>query len=59
MKAIQRDFSWGPAGGGISFYPYQMALEVSIRYWPCVFAPSVRLHIGPLKLWCYLRLNHE
>jgi hypothetical protein len=37
--------------GGAAFYPYQIALGMSLRYWPCLFAPSIRVHIGPFKLW--------
>jgi hypothetical protein len=45
------DFRFGRLIGGVSFYPYQVALGLSVRYWPCIFAPSLRVHIGPLKVW--------
>ena len=44
----------GPVGGGITFYPYQLAIGVTVRYWPRVFAPTIRLHIGPIKIWGYM-----
>jgi len=53
-KAIDCDFNWGILGGGITFYPYQLSLGLSLRYWPCIFAPSIRIHIGPIKLWLYI-----
>ena len=41
---------WGRFTFGAGVYPYQIALGVSLRYWPCIFAPSIRVHIGPFKL---------
>ncbi len=41
---------WGRFTFGAAVYPYQIALGVSLRYWPCIFAPSIRIHIGPFKL---------
>ena len=35
---------------GAAVYPYQIAFGISLRYWPCIFAPSIRIHIGPFKL---------
>ena len=48
-----RDWDWrcGRFVGGFTFYPYQIALGMTIRYWPCIFAPSIRIHIGPFKIW--------
>lgn len=48
-----RDFSFcfGRLMGEIVFYPYQISLGMTLRYWPGEFIPSVRLHIGPFKLW--------
>jgi len=43
--------------GGATFYPYQLALGLSLRYWPCLFAPSVRIHLGPFKVWGAIRLR--
>jgi hypothetical protein len=45
------DFRIGRLIGGASFYPYQLALGLSVRYWPRIFAPSLRVHIGPFKVW--------
>lgn len=59
MKPLAHDldFQWGRLGGGLTFYPYQIALGFSIRYWKCIFAPSIRIHIGPFKFWAYLSLK--
>lgn len=48
-----RDRNWfvGPFMGGVTWYPYQIALGATLRYWPCLFAPSVRIHLGPFKVW--------
>lgn len=56
-----RDLDWqlGRAMGGFTFYPYQVALGCTVRYWPGVFAPSIRLHIGPFKIWVAVLSNHE
>lgn len=51
MRARDWDWQLGRFIGGFTFYPYQLALGASLRYWPCLFAPSLRLHIGPFKVW--------
>jgi hypothetical protein len=56
-RARDKDFVLGPFMGGATFYPYQAALGVSLRYWPCLFAPSIRIHLGPFKVWFALRLK--
>jgi hypothetical protein len=56
-RARDWDFHSERFGGGVTFYPYQLAVGVSMRYWPCLFAPSIRLHLGPFKFWLYLRLR--
>jgi hypothetical protein len=53
-RARDLSFHRGPFGGGVTFYPYQLALGFSLRYWPCIFAPAFRLHVGPVKLWGYV-----
>lgn len=55
--AQERYFQWGPIGGGFTFYPYQVAVGFSLRYWPCIFAPSIRIHLGPFKFWLYISLR--
>lgn len=50
-RAKDYDFDLGFLIGGFTIYPYQVALGVSLRYWPCLFAPSIRVHIGPFKIW--------
>jgi hypothetical protein len=56
-RARDWEFHCDYFGGGITVYPYQLALGISLRYWPCLFAPSIRLHIGPLKLWFYWKMR--
>ncbi len=51
-RARDWDFGFGRFIGGLTFYPYQLAVGMTIRYWPNVFAPSIRIHVGPFKLWC-------
>jgi len=53
MKAIapEIDFKWGCIWGGIGFYTYQLALGITVRYWPCLKMPTLRLHLGPFKFW--------
>jgi hypothetical protein len=53
-KARDWDFNWKGFGGGFTWYPYQFAFGFSVRYWPCLHAPSIRIHLGPFKFWCYL-----
>ena len=53
---------WGLFTFGVAVYPYQIALGVSLRYWPCIFAPSIRVHIGPFKLHAsiiFRRMTHR
>lgn len=56
-RARDLDFRLGCFGGGITWYPYQMSLGFSVRYWPCLFAPTIRVHIGPFKFWLYVSLK--
>ena len=51
-RARDWDFTWGPFMGGFTFYPYQLALGITVRYWRCIFAPAIRIHLGPFKFWC-------
>ncbi|KKL14044.1 hypothetical protein LCGC14_2519670 [marine sediment metagenome] len=46
---------FGPFGGGVAFFPYQLALGVSLRYWQ--HAPAFRVYLGPFKLWGYVSLG--
>ena len=56
-RARDWDFTWGPFIGGFTFYPYQLALGVTVRYWRCIFAPAIRIHLGPFKFWCCVRFR--
>ena len=60
MKALAPEigFSWGRLMGGIGFYTYQISLGFSLRYWPCLRMPTIRIHAGPFKFWigfCFKR----
>ena len=59
MKVKDWDFKLGCFGGGITLYPYQLALGITFRYWPCIFAPNIRIHVGPFKLWFYIVLKSK
>ena len=37
--------------GGITFYPYQITFGISLRYWPCLYAPAFRIHFLCFKIW--------
>jgi hypothetical protein len=56
-----RDWDWHTrwAGGGLTWYPYQIAFGCSLRYWPCLMAPSIRVHIGPFKVWMYVSFKRS
>lgn len=57
MRARDWDFDFWRFMGGITFYPYQIALGLTLRYWPCIFAPAVRAHVGPFKFWLTITLK--
>lgn len=48
-KAQEWDYFGDRICCGATIYPYQLAFGVSVRYWPCLFMPNVRVHFGPLK----------
>ena len=50
-RVREKLFEAGPVFGGLAFFPYQLAMGLSVRWWPCIFTPSIRLYIGPFKLW--------
>ncbi len=56
-RARDWDFKIGRLGGGVTLYPYQFAVGVSLRYWPCIYAPNIRVHLGPFKVWLYFILR--
>ena len=49
-RARELNFSVGPFMGGLTFFPYQLAVGISVRCWSC-FAPAIRVYIGPFKFW--------
>lgn len=57
MKARDWDFKLGRLSGGVTFYPYQITLGISLRYWPCIFAPTVRVHFLMFKFWLAISLR--
>ena len=42
---------WGLAA---SFFPYQIAFGVSLRYLRCNGSLLFRLYLGPVKIWGYM-----
>jgi len=59
MKAKEYTIDFWRFYGGITLYPYQFSLGLSIRYWPCISTPAFRLYIGPLKFWICLLNKKE
>jgi hypothetical protein len=51
-RARDWDFGFKHLIGGLTFYPYQISVGITLRFWPGIFAPSIRIHIGPFKIWC-------
>ena len=43
---------------GIRVHLYRWAIGIAGHYWPCLFAPHLTLHIGPLKFWVTLFLKN-
>jgi hypothetical protein len=58
-RARQWIGGFGPVQMGVDLYTYQLGLGVSFQYWPCLFMPSLRFHLGPVKLWIGVALNGE
>ena len=58
-KAKTIDFKKGRFIGGITYYPYQITFGVSLRYWPSIFAPSLRIHFICFKVWISYPLNNN
>ena len=50
-RAKDFDFKLGKIMGGITYYPYQISFGFTLRYFPHVFVPSIRLHIFCFKIW--------
>jgi len=53
-KAMDLDFRIFKLIGGITFYPYQISLGITLRYWPRLFKPSIRIHFLCFKFWAML-----
>ena len=53
-RVRQTDFQWWRFIGGADLLPYQISFGFSLRYWPSMYAPSIRIHVGPFKLWLAL-----
>jgi len=51
MKAVEFVKHYGKLSYGITFYPYQFTLGISLRYWPCLYMTSIRIHLLCFKLW--------
>ena len=50
------EWFWGNsrAGIGITVFPYQLAVGLSLRWWER--GPALRLYLGPLKAWAYVHI---
>ncbi len=56
-RARDIDFHKGRFIGGITWYPYQIALGVSLRFFLSMF--SIRIHIGAIKIWIGIFADHH
>jgi len=59
VKAKDFDFTFKRVTIGFTFYPYQLTFGFSLRYWPCIFMPSIRIHFLCFKIWVGIRLTKE
>lgn len=57
MQALEFEKHGTLGGIGLTIYPYQISLGFTLRYWPCIFAPAFRLHVGPFKVWGYVKIQ--
>jgi len=51
--AHEHEIDYGPIAGGLTLIPYQFAVGVSLRPWPCLSTVALSVYMGPLKLWLY------
>lgn len=59
MKVIEKDFGKGRFIGGATIYPYQITFGISLRYWPDLYMPNIRIHFLCFKVWLGVRLKHK
>ena len=57
MKVIEKDFDTKYLGGGITFHPSKIAFGISLKYWKCLYAPVIEIHLFCFKVWIYLTLK--
>jgi hypothetical protein len=55
MSPREYTFRIGWVAGGLAFYPWQIAVGLSLRYWPYIFTLTGRAHLGPFKGWIAVR----
>ena len=51
MFVLDKDFHKHGVYCGITFYPYQWTFGISLRYWPDVYMPSIRIYFLCFKFW--------
>ena len=51
--ALSRIWHFGRFTGEVAFYPYQIALGMTVRMFEGL--ASIRLHVGPVKVWLGFR----
>jgi len=59
MKAIEYDYFGKRFSCGMTIYPYQITFGFSLRYYPCIFMPSIRIHFLCFKFWIGLTAQKE
>ena len=59
MKVKEFDFDLGTIKGGFTFYPYQLTFGISLRYWPDLYMPNIRIHFICFKFWIGFKFKKE
>ncbi len=55
IKSIQLDKQkWGV---GLDFYVYQIDLGFRLKYWADIHTLALRVYLGPLRVWGYVKVR--
>ncbi len=55
--ALDKYYRIGRLGAGITYYPYQITFGISLRYFPSIFSPTIRIHFLCFKVWLIFNLK--
>lgn len=56
-QAAEAYFHRERVGLGITLFPYQLALGISIRYLSDMKSIMFRIYVGPIKVWGHLKIQ--